>query len=151
MEEPAEDKWDACGIKTKRPSSSFGVHGGFLWRKNRGRHDSLRRCPAREWACSAPVLTAWGCQEFWAGLGWGSKRKHIPESLSTQADRARINASTLCLCLHLLAFPPECARSWASHPSDCPQTTSADRWVRSWKKRHWNCFSFPFWDYSLYF
>lgn len=115
MEEPTEDKWDACGIKTKCPSYSFGVHGGFLWRKNRGKNDSPRRCQGRERACSAQVHPTSGAfRNSGPTPGEGLKGKSIPETLPAGADGTVPGAvpvftalrSAILPCYHFLQDVP---------------------------------------------
>lgn len=143
-------------VRNKNAVSSFGVHGGFSWRKNRSTHDSLRRCPARGRACSAPMFAAWGFQKLWACVGEGLKGKSLPEPLSTQAGRARMEACPLPVpvpaftALRATLSSRTCWELGFLHPAGCPLTIAL-RGVWSWRKGHWNGFSFPFWDCSLDF
>lgn len=111
MEEPTEDKWDACGIKTKCPSYSFGVHGGFLWRKNTGTDDSPRRGQGWEWACSAQGLATVGLSGI---LGQpGRSVELFPHGQTELSPGLCLYLLSRMCSMSLLPFPPGCARSWA--------------------------------------
>ena len=74
-------------------------------------NDRQTRCQTRQWACSAPVLPAWGLQEFQGCLGKGLRRKHMPGKLSLHRQRAQGSMPLCCPRglspgLHLLPAQP---------------------------------------------